>query len=111
MVRAKSKRTIFKPISFNLAPGGVLGVFGSNGAGKSTLFRLLYRYYVWTTGSVKVDNLDIWSVFARVAVQTVAAVLQAQVIDFALTVREIVALGRMPHNKAFWRRCWCTGQS
>ena len=54
-----------------------------------------------TTGSVKVDNVDIWSVPARVAAQTVAAVLQEQVTDFALTVREIVALGRMPHRKGF----------
>jgi len=97
----KSKRTILKPISFDLAPGGVLGVVGPNGAGKSTLLRLLYRYHAPTIGVVKVDGVDIWSVPARKAAQTVAAVLQEQPTDFALTVREIVALGRTPHRKGF----------
>lgn len=97
----KSKRTILKPISFDLAPCGVLGVVGPNGAGKSTLLRLLYRYHAPTIGVVKVDGVDIWSVPARKAAQTVAAVLQEQPTDFALTVREIVALGRTPHRKGF----------
>ena len=97
----RSQRKIIQPIRLELAPGRVLGIVGPNGAGKSTLLRLLYRYHVPTTGSVKVDNVDIWSVPARVAAQTVAAVLQEQVTDFALTVREIVTLGRMPHRKGF----------
>ena len=97
----RSQRKIIQPIRLELDPGRVLGIVGPNGAGKSTLLRLLYRYHVPTTGSVKVDNVDIWSVPARVAAQTVAAVLQEQITDFALTVREIVTLGRMPHRKGF----------
>lgn len=97
----RSQRKIIQPIRLELAPGRVLGIVGPNGAGKSTLLRLLYRYHVPTTGSVKVDNVDIWSVPARVAAQTVAAVLQEQITDFALAVREIVTLGRMPHRKGF----------
>ena len=97
----RSQRKIIQAIRLELAPGRVLGIVGPNGAGKSTLLRLLYRYHVPTTGSVKVDNVDIWSVPARVAAQTVAAVLQEQVTDFALTVRDIVTLGRMPHRKGF----------
>ena len=97
----RSQRKIIQAIRLELAPGRVLGIVGPNGAGKSTLLRLLYRYHVPTTGSVKVDNVDFWSVPARVAAQTVAAVLQEQITDFALTVREIVTLGRMPHRKGF----------
>ena len=107
----RSQRKIIRPIRIELDPGRVLGIVGLKGVGKSTLLQLLYRYHVPTTGSVKVDNVDIWSVPARVAAQTVAAILQEQVTDFALTVREIVTLGRMPHRKDFWWRCWCTGQS
>ena len=97
----RSKRTILQPISFDLAPGRVLGVVGPNGAGKSTLLRLLYRYHAPTTGVVKVDGADIWAISARDAARTVAAVLQEQPTDFALTVREIVALGRTPYRKGF----------
>ena len=96
-----SKQTILHPISFDLAPGRVLGVAGPNGAGKSTLLRLLYRYCAPTSGTVKIDGLDIWGMSARDAARKVAAVLQEQPTDFALNVREIVALGRTPHRKGF----------
>ncbi|MFT5867362.1 MAG: iron complex transport system ATP-binding protein [Gammaproteobacteria bacterium] len=97
----RTQRTILHPVSFDLTPGRVLGVVGPNGAGKSTLLRLLYRYHAPTTGAVKVDGANIWSISARKVAQTVAAVLQEQPTDFALTVREIVALGRTPHRKGF----------
>ena len=97
----RSKQTILHPISFDLAPGRVLGAVGSNGAGKSTLLRLLYRYHTPTTGAVRVDCIDIWDMSARETARKVAAVLQEQPTDFALTVREIVALGRTPHRKGF----------
>ena len=97
----RSRKTILHPISFDLAPGRVLGVVGPNGAGKSTLLRLLYRYHPPTTGTVQVDGKDIWSISAREVACTIAAVLQEQPTDFALTVREIIALGRIPHRKGF----------
>ncbi len=97
----RGDQIILHPVSFDLAPGNVLGIVGPNGAGKSTLLRLLYRYQRPATGSVKVDDVDIWSVSARSAARKIAAVLQEQPTDFALTVREIVALGRTPHRTGF----------
>ena len=95
------KETILHPISFDLAPHKILGVVGPNGSGKSTLLRLLYRFNAPTTGTVEVDNTDIWSISAKEAARIVAAVLQEQPADFGLTVREIVALGRTPYRKLF----------
>ena len=80
-----SAKTILHPVSFELEPGRVLGVVGPNGAGKSTLLRLLYRYQRPSTGCGKIDRVDIWSRSARVVAQSVAAVLQEQPTDFALT--------------------------
>jgi len=34
-------RLLFENVSFNLPPGGIVGVIGPNGAGKTTLFRML----------------------------------------------------------------------
>ncbi|MEM8958834.1 MAG: ABC transporter ATP-binding protein [Pseudomonadota bacterium] len=87
--------------SLALAPGRVLGVVGPNGAGKTTLLRLLYRYHRPASGTVVVDGDDLWRISARMAAQRVAAVLQEQPTDFALTVREIVALGRVPHRRGY----------
>ncbi len=36
-------RILFEEFSFNLPPGGIIGVIGPNGAGKTTLFRLIVQ--------------------------------------------------------------------
>ncbi|MCV6593763.1 MAG: ABC transporter ATP-binding protein [Silicimonas sp.] len=92
---------VLHPVSFTLEPGRTLGILGPNGAGKTTLLRLLYRYQRPTAGNVAVDGADIWAQSARSVARKVAAVLQEQPTDFALTVREIVALGRTPHRRGF----------
>lgn len=92
---------ILHPTSFTLDCGRILGVVGPNGAGKSTLLRSLYRYQRPTTGTVKVDEDDIWALPPKAAARIVAAVLQEQPNDFALTVRDIVNLGRLPHRVGF----------
>lgn len=97
----KSSRILLHPTSFELEAGRILGIVGPNGAGKTTLLRLLYRYHRPIQGTVLVDGDDIWSMTARLAAQRIAAVLQEQPSDFALTVGEIVALGRTPHRKGF----------
>ena len=97
----RSKQTILHDMSFNLSSGRVLGIVGPNGAGKSTLLKLLYRYHKPTTGTIEIGGTDIWKIKARMAARKVAAVLQEQPTDFALTVREIVTLGRTPHHVGF----------
>lgn len=91
--------TLLHSTSFDLDAGHVLGVVGPNGAGKTTLLRLLYRFHRPATGTVAIDGDDIWALSARGVAQRVAAVLQEQPSDFALTVGEIVALGRTPHRR------------
>ena len=92
---------LLHPTSFEVAAGRVMGIVGPNGAGKSTLLRVLYRYNSPLSGRVLVGGEDIWSITPRAAARKVAAVLQEQPTDFALTVREIVALGRVPHRQGF----------
>lgn len=97
----RGAQTLLHATSFDLKAGRVLGIVGPNGAGKTTLLRLLYRFHRPTTGSVCLDGENIWTLSARGAAQKVAAVLQEQPSDFALTVAEIVALGRTPHRQGF----------
>ncbi|WP_269581416.1 ABC transporter ATP-binding protein [Roseibium sp. Sym1] len=94
-------RALLEDVSFDLAPGKVLGIAGANGAGKSTLLRLLYRFHRPVEGTVSLDGRDLWQMSARETARKVAAVLQEQPTDFALSVREIVALGRRPHGSGF----------
>jgi iron complex transport system ATP-binding protein len=90
---------ILHDISFTLAEGEVLAVCGANGAGKSSLLRLLYRHQAPQSGTVMVQGRDLWQTPAREAARIVAAVLQEQPTDFALTTRDIVSLGRLPHRQ------------
>ena len=92
---------ILNDTSFHVPAGQVLGVVGPNGAGKTTLLRLVYRYAKPLGGTVKIGGQDLWSMTPRAAARRVAAVLQEQPTDFALTVRDVVALGRLPHRQGF----------
>ena len=92
---------ILHEISFTVAPAEVLAICGANGAGKSSLLRLLYRHQAPDRGSVLLEGRDLWQHGARQAARIVAAVLQEQPTDFALTARSIVALGRLPHRQGF----------
>lgn len=48
---------ILKNVSFNLAPGRVVGLLGRTGSGKTTLARLLLRLYDPTSGEVRVGGV------------------------------------------------------
>jgi iron complex transport system ATP-binding protein len=94
-------KAILSNVSFSLAQGQVLAICGANGAGKSTLLRMIYRYHRPDTGKVRLAGDDLWALPPRAAARRVAAVLQEQPTDFALTVREMVGLGRAPHRQMF----------
>ncbi len=92
---------ILHDLSFAVGKGEVLAICGANGAGKSSLLRLLYRHQAPRKGTVRLMGRDLWLMKAPEAARIIAAVLQEQPTDFALTARQIVALGRLPHRKGF----------
>ncbi len=49
-------RLLFENLSFQLPPGGIVGVIGPNGAGKTTLFRLITGQEQPDEGSFKVGD-------------------------------------------------------
>lgn len=87
--------------SFDVPAGQTLGVVGPNGAGKTTLLRLLYGFNLPLSGHVSIGGQTLSTLAPRAVARKVAAVLQEQPTDFALNVREIVALGRVPHRLGF----------
>lgn len=50
-----------KNISFNVDKGEIVGFLGPNGAGKSTTMNILTGYISASSGSVKIDGIDILS--------------------------------------------------
>jgi ABC-type multidrug transport system fused ATPase/permease subunit len=50
---------VLSNITFNLAPGRVLGLLGRTGSGKTTLTRLLFRLYDPDTGAIRLSGVDL----------------------------------------------------
>ncbi|AJA49396.1 ABC-type multidrug transport system, ATPase and permease component [Clostridium pasteurianum DSM 525 = ATCC 6013] len=48
-----------KDINFTCMPGENVGIIGSTGSGKTTLVNLIPRFYDVTSGSVKIDGVDV----------------------------------------------------
>ncbi len=55
----ESAQTVLHDISFQLAPGEVVGLIGRTGSGKTTLTRLLTRFYDPTAGTVLLGSQDL----------------------------------------------------
>lgn len=94
----RPNRRIIEDISFDVPAGTTTAIVGANGAGKSTLLRSIYRHNRPLSGQVQVGGRDIWRLSAREVSRLIAAVLQEGAPDFSFTLREVVAMGRIPHR-------------
>ena len=82
---------VLKKISFNLAPGKVLGLLGRTGSGKTTITRLLFRFYEPNIGEIRLDGIPIMTVQLDNLRQHVGLVTQ-DVHLFYASVRDNIAL-------------------
>ena len=89
---------VLNGVSFGVAAGEVVGLIGPNGAGKSTLLRCALGLMRPQSGLVKVLGQDL-STYTRLALaRTLAYVPQHSGAGMALSVADMVALGRSPHR-------------
>ncbi|MEO7503906.1 MAG: energy-dependent translational throttle protein EttA [Sphingomicrobium sp.] len=56
LTKAYGDKLLFEDLSFNLPPGGIVGVIGPNGAGKTTLFKLIIGSETADGGDIKVGE-------------------------------------------------------
>ncbi|WP_032121192.1 ABC transporter ATP-binding protein [Clostridium amazonitimonense] len=52
-------KPVLKDITFHCEAGETIGIIGSTGSGKSSLVNLIPRFYDVTSGTVKVDGIDV----------------------------------------------------
>lgn len=76
----------------------VVGLIGPNGSGKTTLLRALYRSLKPHGGRVLIDEVDVADIRPRALARQVAVVVQDPPSELAMTVAEMVLLGRAPHR-------------
>lgn len=87
-----AKSEVLKDINLQVHTGEVLALVGSSGGGKSTLVNLIPRFFDVSSGSVKIDSLDIRDVTLKSLRNQIGIVTQ-QTILFNDTVRNNIAYG------------------
>ena len=101
---AYDDRVVVDGLDLTLTDGSFTAIVGPNGCGKSTLLRALGRLLRPAAGQVLLDGRSI----ARTPTREVARVLgllpQTPVAPAGLTVADLVARGRHPHQS--WLRQW-----
>lgn len=86
-------------------PGGKMTVLvGPNGCGKSTLLRGISRLLKPRGGSVILDGQNIWTLPTKELAKRLGILPQGPVAPEGLTVHELVAQGRYPHQS--WLQQW-----
>ena len=80
-------------LHLHVREGELIALVGENGAGKSTLVKLLLRFYDTEHGTVRVGGVDVRNV-DPVALRSRIGVLFQDFINYELTVRENVTMGR-----------------
>ncbi len=83
---------VLRDINFSLPSGTTLGILGGTGSSKSSLVSLIPRLYDVTKGSVKVGGVDVRDYDLKVLRDSVAMVLQKNVL-FSGTIKENMRWG------------------
>jgi len=87
-------------VSFTAGKGEMVALVGSSGAGKTTLVNLIPRFHDVTSGSIKIDGVDIREMNLRSLRNQVAMVTQENIL-FHDTVRNNICygMGEVPQQK------------
>ncbi|TQC49252.1 ABC transporter ATP-binding protein [Rhodococcus sp. WS4] len=97
-------RVVVDNLDLAVKTGVITTVIGPNGCGKSTLLRALGRLLKPRNGSVLLDGKAIGSMRTKDVARTLGMLPQAPVAPEGLTVADLVARGRHPHQS--WLRQW-----
>ncbi len=89
----ESNREILHGISFTLEAGKCAALIGPSGSGKTTLLNLLPRFFDPTTGSIKLDGVDLRDFLLKNLRQQIALVLQQPII-LPATIAENISYGK-----------------
>jgi iron complex transport system ATP-binding protein len=101
---AYDTEAIIAQLNLHIPFGQITALVGPNGCGKSTLLRGLARLLKPRAGSVLLDGKAIHAIPTRDLAKQLGILPQAPVAPEGLTVRELVAQGRYPHQA--WLQQW-----
>ncbi|WP_156722012.1 ABC transporter ATP-binding protein [Streptomyces apocyni] len=91
---------LVEEVSLQVGSGQLVGLVGPNGSGKSTLLRCVYRALKPSAGVVRIGGDDLHALTVREGARRLAALPQEAATEFDFTVAEVVAMGRLPHQRS-----------
>ncbi len=95
-------KEVLKNISFEVDKPQLIGLLGPNGAGKSTLIRALMSLIPFS-GQINHQGLSDGGADQNALAQKVAYLPQERKVHWDICCRDIVMLGRIPHQPKFGR--------
>ncbi|QHF45807.1 ferric citrate ABC transporter ATP-binding protein FecE [Pseudomonas sp. S35] len=101
---------IVQGLSFAPPAGKVTALIGPNGCGKSTLLKAFARILKPTQGELTLDGQAYSALSARQLARHIAFLPQVLPVPEGVSVRQLVAYGRSPHN-SLWGRLSGNDQS
>ncbi|ELS31787.1 MULTISPECIES: ABC transporter ATP-binding protein [Pseudanabaena] len=101
---AYEKKNIIQDLTLTIPTGKVTALVGANGCGKSTLLKGLARLLKPTDGVVYLDGKSIAQRSTKSVAQQLGLLPQNPIAPEGLTVRDLVAQGRYPHQT--WMQQW-----
>ena len=96
----KDKSFITK-LNVEIEKGKITTILGPNGSGKSTLLSIFAGLNKPTSGEVSINGKSIKSLKQKELAREIATVHQQNTVPSDITVKELVAYGRIPHKKYF----------
>ena len=90
---------IIENMDLSIPKGKITIIIGANGCGKSTLLKTISRINKPKNGDIFINNKNIKNIKEKNIAKEVAFLPQGPICPSGLTVRELVAYGRFPHQK------------
>ena len=94
----KQQVTLLSGLDLVMEKGKLVALLGQNGAGKSTLLRALTCDERPLNGAIEVNGKDLLTMSQKDRSRLIGLVSTERIQAGALTVRELVGLGRQPHT-------------
>jgi len=85
-------------LSFEIAPGEIVGVIGPNSSGKTTLIRLLTRVLEPAAGEIRLEGVPLRQLTRTDLARRVGVVPQGTLAQVPFNVGDLVLMGRYPHG-------------
>lgn len=101
---AYDRTTIIRDLHVEIPAQQITALVGANGCGKSTLLKGLARLLKPQSGMVYLDGTAIFKLSTKAVAKQLGLLPQSPIAPEGLTVRELVAQGRYPHQS--WLQQW-----